>query len=127
MSWIKNTHRSTLSFATQKKKQKQFLWLISSICFIAFGYSIYQNSYNYLLLIIGGFGLTLSFTFPLLTLPFLYIWMFIGGLLSEITSTIMLGIIYFLILTPIGLAKKTNQKNDRWVSPDKETNFNEQF
>lgn len=127
MNWISKTHRSTLLLAAEKKKQKQFLWLISLISFAVFGYQYYLvHTLNYSPQIIGGTTLLISLVSPLIALPFLYIWMFIGNILSEITSTIILGFIYFLILTPIGLIKK-NEENTGWLQPKNDNNFNEQF
>jgi ABC-type phosphate/phosphonate transport system permease subunit len=127
MNWISKTHRSTLLLAAEKKKQKQFLWLISLISFAVFGYKYYLvHTLNYSPAIIGGLTLLISLVSPLIALPFLYIWMFIGNILSEITSTIILGFIYFLILTPIGLIKK-NEENTGWLQPKNDNNFNEQF
>lgn len=127
MNWINKTHASTLSFATEKKKQQQFLWLMGSIVFAVFIYQYYLiHTFNRLPLIIGGVFIAISFIVPLLAFPFLYIWMFIGRILSEITSTLILGVIYFLILTPAKFLKKTDQHLG-WVQPKEATNFNEQF
>lgn len=127
MNWISKTHHSTLLLAAEKKKQKQFLWMISLISFAVFGYQYYLvHTLNYSPAIIGGLTLLISLVSPLIALPFLYIWMFIGNILSEITSTIILGFIYFLILTPIGLIKK-NEENTGWLQPKNDNNFNEQF
>jgi ABC-type phosphate/phosphonate transport system permease subunit len=127
MNWISKTHHSTLLLAAEKKKQKQFLWMISLISFAVLGYQYYLvHTLNYSPAFIGGLTLLISLVSPLIALPFLYIWMFIGNILSEITSTIILGFIYFLILTPIGLIKK-NEENTGWLQPKNDNNFNEQF
>lgn len=127
MNWISKTHHSTLLLAAEKKKQKQFLWMISLISFAVFGYQYYLvHTLNYSPAFIGGLTLLISLVSPLIALPFLYIWTFIGNILSEITSTIILGFIYFLILTPIGLIKK-NEENTGWLQPKNDNNFNEQF
>lgn len=127
MTWIRKIHQTTATFSLEKKRQKQFLWLVSIILVSLFGYSFYTHNPNYLFLIISCCTFVLSFIFPVLTLPFLYIWMLIGNVLSEITSTLTLGVMYFLVLTPIRFIKPNKQQSEGWIIPEKETNFNEQF
>lgn len=127
MNWIKKLSDSALNIATKKEKQKQFLWLVSAILLVAFCYHFYNNSINFYLLGASIISLSLSFILPKIVFPFLFCWMLFGGILSEVSSAIILAIIYFLAFLPIKLFKFEKQKGNGWVEPDLETNFNEQF
>jgi hypothetical protein len=127
MNWINNTLDSALKIATQKVKQKQFLWMVSAIFLIAFGYHLYNNNIHPYLLTTSLISLGLSFIVSKVAFPFLYIWMIIGSVLSEISSTIILAIIYFSAFLPIKLFKFEKQTKSGWIKTNSETNFNEQF
>lgn len=45
----------------------------------------------------------IGFAFPIVIMPVLYIWMWIGSVLGEITSTAVLAFIYFILLLPLNL------------------------
>lgn len=127
MNWIKNLSENTLKVAIQKVKQKQFLWLVSAILLLAFGYHFYNNTLQPYLLVASIISLGLSFIVPKIAFPLLYCWMLLGGILSEISSTIVLAIIYFLAFLPIKLFKFEKQKSNGWVEPNSNINFEEQF
>jgi len=47
--------------------------------------------------------LAVSFVYPVLLAPLNKLWLKFGALLHSITSPIILGIMFFLVITPIGL------------------------
>ena len=51
----------------------------------------------------GGTFLLLSIINPKLVLPFYYGWLTVGKLISKVTSPIILGLLYLLVLTPTSL------------------------
>jgi hypothetical protein len=90
-----------------KKNLKKFGitigFVLSIIAVILFYYD--KGSFIYFLTI--GFSLIiLAFSFPLVLKPIQKIWMALALILGWISTRIILSILYFLILTPIGLAAK---------------------
>ena len=87
------------------KKFGLFFTLIFLICFCFF---LYRNSnivaYIFLFLSISFF--ILSFLNPRLLYPLNKIWMSFGFLLGIIIKPITLGIIFYLIFTPISISMK---------------------
>ena len=85
--------------------------------------------------------LMLSFTFPNILYPFNKLWMKFGYFLGRIISPIILGVIYFLLFTPIGLflrfikrdelRLKFLLKESYWINREnlnaKSNNFKNQF
>src|SRR5262245_16812490 len=55
---------------------------------------------------ISGLFLVLSLTFPKVLHPLNVVWMKFGLLLGMIVSPIVLGVIYFLVVTPFALVMK---------------------
>ena len=126
MNWIKSSSTSSLKFASQKNKQKQFLWLISSLLTIITAYQFLNLENDYLLLSAAVISLIISFIVPILIFPFLYIWMLIGNILSEISSFIVLGIVYFLGFFTLHIFKMQQKTKKGWTDSEP-TNFNEQY
>lgn len=126
MNWIKASLTKSLKIAIRKNKQQQFLWLISTIFLIVFSYQYYQSTPLYYLLYLSLISYLLSFFFTKIAFPFLYIWMFIGIILSEISSTIVLGVIYFLCFLPLRFLKIRKKSKNGWLK-NESSNFKEEF
>lgn len=58
------------------------------------------------LLILGGMLLLAGLLIPSRLGPLYRVWMGLGELLSKLTTPLFMGIVYFLVLTPIGLLKR---------------------
>tara|TARA_B100000900_G_C20507772_1_gene686640 strand:+ start:641 stop:1054 length:414 start_codon:yes stop_codon:yes gene_type:complete len=58
-----------------------------------------------------------------LLLPLNKLWMKFGLLLSLITSPIILGVIYFLIFTPIGIIMKLFGRDELFLKPKKKYTY----
>jgi len=43
---------------------------------------------------------------PLLFYPFAFLWFALSAILSKISTAVLLGLVYYLILTPMGLFRK---------------------
>ena len=78
------------------------------------------------------------FIFPRLVTPFNKIWMRFGAILGKIISPIVMGFIYFFVVTPIGillrlinkdiLKLKNNNDNTYWIKKDNtNSSMNNQF
>ena len=98
----------------------------------------FNNKFSYVFLILSLFFLICAFFFQNFLKPLNTIWFKFGNLLGHIISPIIMGFIYFLVLTPIALILKifgidvTNQKkNDKrtyWIiKKNKINNLKKQF
>lgn len=124
MSWIKDTHVSTTSIASQKKKQRQFIGLILMVI----GYFLWSKNQNYTTSIAISFVFLCTMLFlPKLIQPVLYLWIFLGKIISEISSTIVLSILFFGGIFPIKVLRSKPKNSTGWISPKNTTNFDEQF
>jgi hypothetical protein len=57
--------------------------------------------------LLGGFGLVA----PLALRPVYHGWMRFGLLLSKVTTPLILGIVFFLVISPFGLLRRLNRKD----------------
>lgn len=58
-------------------------------------------------LIAGAIIGAITFLIPKLLTPFNKVWFLVGELLGKVVSPFVLGIIFFAVLTPVGLIAKT--------------------
>lgn len=121
MNWIKRTYKNIVDLAYTKNKQRQFAFLFSVIL-LAFGvYFGFTHSFVKLSVLVSiGVGVTLlliGLIIPLFFIWPLIIWLFIGKIMGEITSTVILGVIYFFVFSPITLIKRLflSKKTAGWV------------
>ena len=79
-----------------------FIFLIISI------YFLYNNNFNFFLLfvLLATFFFILSIMKPILLLPLNKLWMQLGFILGFIVRPLVLGFIFFIILSPIALILK---------------------
>ena len=84
-----------------KEQTKEFgMVLVLILIFI----SIYKRDYNYVKV---AFILTLiTLLFPMVFYPIAFCWFGLGKLLGNISSVILLSIIFFLVVVPVGLIRK---------------------
>ena len=134
MQWINSFLNTVLSQAKQIKKQKQFGWLIFSIVLLIASYNCYENHNTYVALYL--FLICLLFVFVNYTLPIVYyipliIWLTIGKTIGEITSSLVLFIVYYLFFSPITLIKRLFTKSSLksgWIKREnKKINYKNQF
>ena len=97
--------------------------------FLFFVFSVYSISNenfltSYVAFSIGCLLIFLAFFFSKLLSPFNLAWFNLGKLLGKIVSPIVLGIIFFLMITPIGLLMKVFKRDElRLKLTDKSTNW----
>ena len=122
---------------------KKFGYFFTGIFFFCSFY-FFITGQNYLLYIMSFLmilTLIVSLTKPSLLLPFNRTWMYIGFLIGKVVSPIVLGIIFFGIITPTAilmklferdeLLLKIKNKKSHWkkrvpIGPEPES-FNHQF
>jgi hypothetical protein len=78
-------------------------------------YSIEMQSYAFALVLLVIATLSLVIVKSEWLLPFNKLWMYFGMLLGKIVSPIVLGAIYFLLFTPIGLAMRLVGRDEMWL------------
>ncbi len=116
MSWIKENIKTVHHNSNTSKKQRQFGLLIVVLLVLICGVSIYKEGLIFtpkqIYIVVGLVViLIILFVFPRVFYPFLFIWLFIGNILGEISSFIILGIVYYLMFSPIAfILKITNKK-----------------
>lgn len=105
MNWIKNSLQKANENSNKRNIQLQFLWILVAFAVAIISYKLYSQkiilnkaliSYGFISL----FAVVIYFR-PIILKPILLIWLMIGLLLGEITSTIILGIVYYLLFFPI--------------------------
>lgn len=137
MNWISNLFQKAIINSRNKKIQKQFIFIIAIFILVIISYKLYNKELpintgvTYIILV---FILTLiCYLFPVLIQPILVIWLIIGLLLGEFTSSIILGIVYYLLFSPITLTLRLVKKdkfktNPQWFdSSKKTTNYNKLY
>lgn len=70
---------------------------------------------------IGLLLISIAFVHPLLLKPVYGAWMTLGFVLSLIVGPIVLGLIYYVLFSPIATCKRTFGKNEGWVKYNKQT------
>ncbi|WP_440651109.1 SxtJ family membrane protein [Candidatus Pelagibacter sp. HIMB1495] len=121
---------------------KKFGYFFSGVFFIVFVYFFYNknSSLSYIFGALTLFFLITSIINANLLLPLNKLWMRFGLLLSVIISPIILGIIFFGLVTPYGLIMsvfgrdelrlKKNKSKSYWIDRNNDppqTNFKQQF
>ena len=87
------------------KNQFHFGLLVFVILTLIAFYMLMSNEIYFSLLFefCGGTFLFLSIIKPKLVVPFYYVWLTVGKLMNKVTSPIILGLLYLLVLTPTSL------------------------
>ena len=117
MRWIKNIYGEVRENSIQTKKQKQFGLLLLAIMVILLTVSFYKNGFlldtKQLSLVssLVSIGL-ITLLVPKIFYPFLVIWLCIGAVLGEVTSFIILGILYYCFITPITCFLRMKNKKE---------------
>ena len=86
---------------------KTFGYFFSLVFLISSVYFFFQNNklYIFFFSLCCVFAIV-SFTFPKLLSPLNLLWMKFGILLGKIINPIIFGIVFFFMITPIGLIRK---------------------
>lgn len=117
-----------LDSADLKKNQRQFLWLISAIVFAMSFVKFYKSEdLSIILLPIAAILVVVSFLIPKLIKGLLVVWFVFSLILSEITSSIFLGVLYFTLISLIRLFTRKKINDQSWGKRDKMNNFNEMY
>ena len=121
-----------------QKDIKSFGITIGIILFIISGLLMYYGKEFYqLIAIIASTIMVLGFIFPTLIKPIYFIWMTFAAILGWIMTRVILSLVFYLIITPIGLitrmlgedflALKKLQSNSYWNQRDSFKELNQNY
>ena len=96
---------STIQNKDFEKQSKHFGLLLSVIFFILAVYLIFKKSIflGQFLLILSGTFFLVSITIPRYLNRITKLWLRFGDILGRVVSPITLGLIFFILITPIGM------------------------
>ena len=95
-----------------KRELRQFGITIGVVLGLLGSWSLWRNKEGgYLLLIIATLFLLLGLTLPRLLKPLPKLWMTLAVLLGWLMTRIILTILFYLVLTPIGLLARLSGKD----------------
>jgi hypothetical protein len=111
----------TIWFGTDSGEFRKFGKTIGTfLIFISIVLYIFSLDYAIPLLVGGGCMLLLGYTAPIVLKPVFILWMSLATSLGYIVTRIILGLIFFLIFSPIGLVFRLIQKDhlDEMIQKD---------
>ena len=112
---------------SDKKELRKFAFSVGGVILIIGIVLLYFEKTSYLYFCsIGGIILLLGLVVPKVLLPLQKAWMTFAIILGFIMTRVILSILFYIILTPIGLIAKIFGKDflDRKIKKDKETFWN---
>ena len=123
---------------TSKKDIKSFGITIGIVLFIISGMLMYYGKDAYqIIAIIASTFIGLGFIFPVLLKPIYFPWMIFATILGWIMTRFVLSIVFYFILTPIGLvtrilgedflALKKLQSDSYWNHRDSSKELNQNY
>ncbi len=128
MSWIKRTYRQVEALSSQRRKQRQFIILMTIIgTFLALFQWYKEVPFENTLYVTGG--VLLTWIYPKGWYIPLILWFFIGKVLGEITSTIVLGVVFYLLFFPITFVRRLMLPSDEsgWVKVNEEVDYTKPY
>jgi hypothetical protein len=87
------------------KKELRVFNLIWVAVFLVIGAatSIHSGELNTWPLVVSATFLVIAATYPNLSLPFYRVWVKFGGFIGRVNAKIIMGLIFYLVITPIGI------------------------
>ena len=92
--------------ALSKKELRQFGIIMGVTIILLFGIVlpiVFTNKSPYFIWVISFIFIILSWLAPLSLRPLYSVWMKFGLMMNKITTPILLGIVFYLIITPMGI------------------------
>ncbi|MDN3664274.1 SxtJ family membrane protein [Algibacter miyuki] len=127
MNWIKLTYSKVLNMSSTPKKQKEFGYLVLVVLLIALAMSFYKNDFS-VNLVQAYCGLAMVITVVIMFFakfifkPFLVIWLLIGEVLGAVMSVLVMGVVYFLLFSPIAILMRIFNKKPNYKAEWKTVN-----
>ncbi|MCK5706091.1 MAG: hypothetical protein KAI43_00455 [Candidatus Aureabacteria bacterium] len=113
---------NTKNIKSERSDLKKFGILFGSI-FLVFGIILFfkDKSNWYYFIFAAGIFLLSAFAFPLILKPLYKVWMKFGLIMNFIMIHLVLGLLFYLVITPIGIAAKIFGKPFLDVKMDRST------
>jgi hypothetical protein len=90
------------TFAKVTKKQTTEFGQVTVLASIFFSLYFKENRY-----VVTSFILSLAtLTVPVIFYPFAVVWFGLSKILAAVTSKVLLGVVFFLVVMPVGLCRK---------------------
>ena len=120
------------------KDIKSFGITIGIILFIISGLLMYYNKESYQIIgIIASTFIGLGLIFPIFLKPIYFVWMIFAAILGWVMTRVILSLVFYLILTPIGLitrllgedflAFKKRESDSYWNYRDSSEELNQDY
>lgn len=142
MSWISDVKADLAGLDLSQKSLRHFGWLVGSILLLL-GLFFYYKEFSFILVVTvlmsGLLLLLFSFIAPGRLQGIYEIWMALAFLMGWLVSRILLSVIFFLLLAPIGLMAKVfgkqflaikidSRQDSYWLKKEKsETNYKKMY
>ncbi|MGK9477653.1 SxtJ family membrane protein [Melioribacter sp. OK-6-Me] len=121
MNWIKNITEEISNLKPNKNAIKKFPLIIGSIFLLIYIYFYFFTDVSYYLFLFAGILASLGYFLPVKVIyPFYKGWMSIAVFLSYFMSRLTLIILFYLIITPLGLILRLSGKNFLELEIEKE-------
>jgi hypothetical protein len=89
---------------SEKKDNRQFGWVVGGVLLLIGAYMVYQSAaYADYVVAAGAALLLLGTVAPMLLTPLQRAWMSFAVVMGFVMSRVILSVIFFLVLTPIGV------------------------
>jgi len=110
---LKMTFYAVTPVATQKQL-RQFGWMVGTVLILIGGWQLYRQIHptaRIVLWSVGGFLVLSGLLTPKILAPGYKIWMRLATVLGWINTRILLGLIFYLIFTPVGLVMRLSGRD----------------
>ena len=99
------------NISTTKSEIKKFSYLVGGILILISLYILWKGTSDFRILFGIGSGLILlGIIVPTILKPIYYVWMVFAAILGWFMTRVILSIVFYLIVTPIGLIAKIFRK-----------------
>ena len=128
MNWISRTHRSVIRSARNQRKQRQFAILLAVIAVVISLLQYYKGD-SILWLVLTLPSLAATWFASVIWYPVLILWFWIGKIFGEISATVVLGTIYFILFFPITFVRRIIGKKEvlAWKHEFSSIDFKKQY
>ena len=100
------------NISTTKSDIRKFSFLVGGILILISLYILWKGTADYKILMSIGTGLIiLGVIVPIILKPIYYLWMVFAAVLGWFMTRVILSVVFYIILTPIGLIAKLFRKD----------------
>lgn len=118
------------NISTAKSDIRKFSYLVGGILILISLYILWKGTADFRILFGIGAGLIiLGIIVPIILKPIYYVWMVFAAVLGWIMTRVILSVVFYLILTPIGIIAKLFRKKflDLSFKTDDNTYYNYRY